>query len=711
MFKLSSLSLAVLSALAFMPTVSVAADNTDATVLDEVTVTATRSSRGSKTVPAAITSVGKDKLDKLKMSSLSDALQNIPGVYTYSKNGLSESKLVIRGAGLKASYGIREIMVLRDGIPMTEPDSFTRLDLIDGQDIERLEVTKGPGSLYASGSAGGTVQVLTKSVFDQRGNNIKVGAGDDESKNIHARFGKKVGENQAVSISATHREVPNEWRYRNDQSSDHVSIKHGLQFGENNTLETELGYSKIDMQLAGNMNATQWEEFKSTGKQTGVDSSFKHTGRYSENFSLNTRAEIDKGSYTLKPKVYYSQYSHIHPVTGIINDNKKNPPSMFGADVEVEKKHQIGGKDAKAVFGVAGRINTTKDAEKYEYADVAKIAAGPQAGRITATLSDRKGKLSEVNSTKGKLLGIFGSENIKLNDKVSVDLSARVDDIQLTSDINQITKYDYATGKYIAGDGVSHNEHNMTLGSASAGISYALTDKINAFANIAKADQIPADSELDNNPSLKKASNRNIEVGLKGRSEKWSFDTSIYDTEGKDEVVRLVQNSQTTYMNAGKTSKKGFELSGSYAVTDKVSVGGGFAYNDYKYKKFQEPITVNGVTTVHDRAGKSLPTIPKTQANAFIEYKHPNGFATRVQARKDGSYYLDNSNDQKWMDNEIVGDLNMSYTKKKHKVDMTIENVFDKRYALEVSNDLSRNTKSYAAGAPRTVLVNYTYQF
>lgn len=65
MFKLSSLSLAVLSALAFMPTVSVAADNTDATVLDEVTVTATRSSRGSKTVPAAITSVGKDKLDKL----------------------------------------------------------------------------------------------------------------------------------------------------------------------------------------------------------------------------------------------------------------------------------------------------------------------------------------------------------------------------------------------------------------------------------------------------------------------------------------------------------------------------------------------------------------------------------------------------------------------------------------------------------------------
>lgn len=75
--------------------------------MDEITVTATRSARGSKTVPVAVASVGKEKLEKLKMNTISDALQNIPGVFTYSKNGLSDSKLVIRGAGLKASYGIQ----------------------------------------------------------------------------------------------------------------------------------------------------------------------------------------------------------------------------------------------------------------------------------------------------------------------------------------------------------------------------------------------------------------------------------------------------------------------------------------------------------------------------------------------------------------------------------------------------------------------------
>ncbi|MFN3785563.1 MAG: TonB-dependent receptor plug domain-containing protein, partial [Thiothrix sp.] len=89
--KISCLSRAVLSALALIPALSLAADNADTTVLDEVTVTATRAARGTKTVPAAVASVGQEKLSKLKMNSLSDALQNIPGVLTYSKNGLSDS--------------------------------------------------------------------------------------------------------------------------------------------------------------------------------------------------------------------------------------------------------------------------------------------------------------------------------------------------------------------------------------------------------------------------------------------------------------------------------------------------------------------------------------------------------------------------------------------------------------------------------------------
>lgn len=54
--------------------------------------------------------------------------------------------------------------------------------------------------------------------------------------------------------------------------------------------------------------------------------------------------------------------------------------------------------------------------------------------------------------------------------------------------------------------------------------------------------------------------------------------------------------------------------------------------------------------------------------------------------------------------------ISLGYEHKQHKLTAAIDNAFDKRYAVEVSKD-SRGNKSYAAGAPRTVFVNYTYQF
>jgi len=87
--------------------------------LDEVSVTATREARVTAEVPQAIAVVGKEAMEEKKMFNVKEALQGIPGVLIDSKNGGFDARLIIRGAGLKAAYGIREIMVLRDGVPLT----------------------------------------------------------------------------------------------------------------------------------------------------------------------------------------------------------------------------------------------------------------------------------------------------------------------------------------------------------------------------------------------------------------------------------------------------------------------------------------------------------------------------------------------------------------------------------------------------------------
>lgn len=107
---------------------------------------------------------------------------------------------------------------------------------------------------------------------------------------------------------------------------------------------------------------------------------------------------------------------------------------------------------------------------------------------------------------------------------------------------------------------------------------------------------------------------------------------SVYDIKGKDEVVRLRQADGPLMWIRNWYGKKGFELSGSYAVTDRLNVGGGYGYNRYKYTNFQELINGRNV----ERSGNALPFIPKTQTSIFADYKHPNGVSARVQARKMG---------------------------------------------------------------------------
>ncbi|MFN3472321.1 MAG: TonB-dependent receptor plug domain-containing protein, partial [Aquificaceae bacterium] len=99
--------------------------------LPEVSVTATRTEREVKDIPASIQVIGKEKIEQKPMFNLQDALSGTPGVNITSRNQGYDARLIIRGAGLKAPFGIREIMVLLNGVPITDPDSLTRLDFVD----------------------------------------------------------------------------------------------------------------------------------------------------------------------------------------------------------------------------------------------------------------------------------------------------------------------------------------------------------------------------------------------------------------------------------------------------------------------------------------------------------------------------------------------------------------------------------------------------
>lgn len=678
-------------------------DDANVATLGDVTVTATREARRTADVPQAISVVNKEQLSEKKMFNVKEALQAMPGVLIDSKNGGFDARLIIRGAGLKAAYGIREIMVLRDGVPLSDPDSFTRLDFVDTQDIERIEVAKGPGNLFAAGSTGGAIQIFSKSAFDKSADNLKVGVGNEGTQNFHIR--KSIAsETQALALTATHRKQDNAWRTWNKFDTTQTSLKHGLLVG-NGSLESEVSYAEANMQLPGAMDKTLFDQFVATGKQADTSEAWKNSGRYSKVLFMNSQYEVEQGDFTFKPRFYYNTWYHFHPVTGIINQSEKWV-SNLGTDLEANWRHT----DGTLVGGISIREERTPDSRKYQYQDVTTIAAGPQAGRITATLSDTKGPLAEVDDATNLLTGLYVQESWRPTDRWIVDMGIRNDVIRFKDDNNQTWKFDYATGKYVTGDGVTHSEKTYNLPAPKLAVSFKLNDHLNLFGMVAQAGQVPSQSEFSSNPSLEAPVSRNHEVGLKGRADSWQFDTSIYTNDVSKEIVQLNNAGVTSYVNAGETKRNGFEFSGSVGLGGNIDLGAYYSYTEYSYKSFTEPVRVGATTANVDRAGKVLPYVPKNQYGTSLGWKSGNGWKARLSANTWGSYWLDNANTEMYEGWKWVTNLSVGYELKAHSLTLNVDNLFDKHYAVEVKKDTAGKV-TYSAATPRTTALTYRYAF
>ena len=689
----------------------------DLQVLDTVSVTATRMERDTKDVPAAISVIDEERIDKARMFNITDVLKEEPGVLINSSNGGYDARLIIRGAGLKANYGIREVMLLRDGVPITDPDSFTRLDFLDTQDIERIEVSRGPGNLYAAGSSGGTVQLVSKSVFDMKSNTLKFAVGDNDLSNLHARFAKDISEDQAIALTISHRELDNDWRRDwGEYDTTQLSLKHGMFFGDDNVWESEISYTEANLQLPGAMNDAQYNQFKRTGKQKDNENAWKHSGRYSDVWFFNTRMEMPFESFTFKPKVYFNTYSQYHPVTATIVDTPGT--EIFGIDLEAVKPHKLFGMDGTLAGGVTYRNDSNDDAERYEYADRIESTPPPfppgAVGRIVSTLSDRRGILLEVGDTDNTLYGFFIQESLKLGERTTLDIGGRVDRSEYEEDTNEVRKYDWSIGNYATGDGRIRIDEEFSLFSGQLGVSHELTDKINTYVSLAQADQVPYSAELSKNPNLDKSTANNFEIGLKGRAANWSFDTSVYWSEVDDEVIASRQGGETIFQNAGTTDKHGFELAGSVRVIEGLNVGLNYAYSDYEYDSFNEVVNTNpGGRPVYvnvDRSGNRLPYIPKNKHTLFADYKHPSGWETRVSLDSWGSYYMDSANSEKYEGYDNLTNVFIGYERGPHKFGFNLDNAFDKRYAIEVEKDTDGD-RAYTPGAPRSFMLSYSYRF
>lgn len=140
-------------------------------LMDEVVVTGVFDARSSMESSIAITTIGRQDIERMAATSASDLLKNIPGVFVNQARGEIWNTVYSRGLAANTIdnlNGYRYVSLQEDGLPVTNvelfPDLFLRADAM----TERVEAVRGgTASILGANAPGGIFNYVSKTGGDE----------------------------------------------------------------------------------------------------------------------------------------------------------------------------------------------------------------------------------------------------------------------------------------------------------------------------------------------------------------------------------------------------------------------------------------------------------------------------------------------------------------------------------------------------------------
>lgn len=175
--------------------------------LEEIVVTATRTEKEVKDAPGSVSVISKDEMKRRNIKTVDEALNTTAGVFDRRGKGLMDnlSSVTLRGIPLQ-----QRTLILMDGVTLN--DAYTGAVNFTGlavEDVERIEVVKGPfSSLYGGYAMGGVVNIITK-MPEKREFTLKTGYGSswdrgdamDDLRTFYLSYGDKLKDKLSLFLS------------------------------------------------------------------------------------------------------------------------------------------------------------------------------------------------------------------------------------------------------------------------------------------------------------------------------------------------------------------------------------------------------------------------------------------------------------------------------------------------------------------------------
>ena len=224
------------------------AQQSAATTLDTVTVTARKREETLQDVPIAVTAFTPETIDKLNVRDIGDLDAQVPNLTIYAARGSTSTVTAyIRGIGqADPLWGVDPgVGIYLDDVYIARPQGA----LLDVFDVGRIEVLRGPqGTLYGKNTIGGAIKYISRGLPMETEGFASITVGNDNQLDAKAAIGGPIGGEESglrgrVAVASMNRDGFGENRFTGQEVSDK----------EINALRMQLGaysHDDFDVQFA-----------------------------------------------------------------------------------------------------------------------------------------------------------------------------------------------------------------------------------------------------------------------------------------------------------------------------------------------------------------------------------------------------------------------------------------------------------------------------
>jgi iron complex outermembrane receptor protein len=636
----------------------------DPVSLNEVRVTGYNSNKTNKETAGAVSLITSRDINRSSAVSFQSALNGIPGV-RMDQSTLSEARISIRGNGVRASYGIRNVKVYVNEIPVTEADGTTRIEALDVNSIGRAEVIKGPASsIYGAGTGGVINFQLQRSPYQEQSIEASGLAGSNGLFRLATAY-RSGGDKINSYVSYGWQEYEGYREHSNDMRR-FLTGNFQLFPSDKRIITLLLNRTTQYSQIPGSLTLDQ---VAANPRQANVTNLDKLAGRYQTWTRVGLGQQYHFNDHFLNTTsvfTYFYDLNHPLPYAYI-----RNFYQSYGGRTRFSYDPEFSVLPTKFTLGAEYNQGLTKG-NQY-------VNNHGAEGTINSNIDYRNTQYSLFYQSETALAtGTFLTLGLSYN-----SLNYDVEDY-LKQNQSGVKKFKAQASPRVA-------------------LSHTFSDALSLHASVSSGFSPPSSSEIKNvdgsiNPLLQAEKGVNYEFNVKGNllKSRLEYDLALFKLDMKGELIgQFVQQGITIYNNSGKTSHNGAELSLSYLLF-KPEDGSEIAslrpfaavtYSDFKFEDYKT-LNANGeVSATFD--GNKLTGIAPWVINAGIDLE------TKTGVYFYGNYFYSDHlplNDANSAYNPSYGVLNAKLGYKKMllkylevNVYAGLDNVLDKSYSSIVS--------------------------